>query len=139
MKYIDGSGMVLGRLASKTAKMLLEGEEVYVANADKVIIVGKRDMILKRYRDKRSLVHPRKGPYYPKRADRILKRTVRDMLPYQKPKGRKALSHFKAFIGKPEEYFPEGTKYTKIEDADRGRPYKYIELGEVSRLLGAKE
>ena len=33
---IDGEGLVLGRLASKVSKKLLQGEEITVLNADKI-------------------------------------------------------------------------------------------------------
>ena len=36
---IDGEGCVLGRLASVTSKNLLEGEEVVILNAEKIMIL----------------------------------------------------------------------------------------------------
>jgi len=36
MIYINAEGMVLGRLSSAVAKMLLKGDEVYVFNAEKL-------------------------------------------------------------------------------------------------------
>ena len=138
MKYINAEGMVLGRLASKVAKLALEGEEVYVANVEKAIIIGNKDMIKQKYLQKRELVHPRKGPYFPKRPDMIFKRTVRGMLPYKKPRGREAYKRIKAFVGMPEKYFPKDVEFTPVPEADKGRPYKYVELGEISRELGGK-
>ena len=136
MKYIDGKGKVMGRLASHVAKLLLEGEQVYVGNVEKIIIVGDKRMILKKYRKKQELIHTRKGPYYPRRPDRIFKRTVKNMLPYQKHRGRAALENFRAFVGMPDEYFPKKAKFSQVKDADRGTPVKYIELGDVSKMIG---
>ena len=41
MMIIDGEGCVLGRLASVTSKNLLEGEEVVILNAEKIMLTGK--------------------------------------------------------------------------------------------------
>ena len=38
MMIIDGEGCVLGRLASITSKNLLEGEEVVILNAEKIML-----------------------------------------------------------------------------------------------------
>ena len=138
MKYINAEGLVLGRLASKAAKLALDGEEVYIANIEKAIIVGNKDMIKERYLQKRELLHTRKGPYFPKRPERIFKRTVRGMLPYKKPRGREAYKKVKAFVGMPDKYFPKNAEFIQVPEADKGRPYKYIELGEISRALGGK-
>ena len=43
MMIIDGEGCVLGRLASITSKNLLEGEEVVILNAEKIMLTGNKD------------------------------------------------------------------------------------------------
>ena len=40
---INGEGHILGRLASITSKKLLEGEEVIILNADKIMLTGNKD------------------------------------------------------------------------------------------------
>ena len=42
MMIIDGEGCVLGRLASITSKNLLEGEEVVILNAEKIMLTKSR-------------------------------------------------------------------------------------------------
>ncbi|MCE4599363.1 MAG: uL13 family ribosomal protein, partial [Desulfurococcales archaeon] len=37
---VDGSGMILGRLASIVAKKLLEGYRIHVVNAEKIVVSG---------------------------------------------------------------------------------------------------
>ena len=49
MKVIDSEGLILGRLATQTAKMLLEGEEVVILNAEKAVVSGSPRMIMKEY------------------------------------------------------------------------------------------
>jgi large subunit ribosomal protein L13 len=136
MNVISAENLVLGRLASNVAKRLLKGEEIIIVNAEKTIITGSRDSILKDYRERRKLVHPRKGPYYPKSPDRILKRSVRGMIPYKKSSGKEAFKRLKVYQGVPKEL--SGKEIQTIESAQAAGTVKYITLGEVSKLLGSK-
>lgn len=136
MKIIDADGLILGRLSSMLAKQLLNGEEIVVINAEKSIITGKRKMIFAKYKKMRDLSHARKGPHYPRMPDMILKRTVRGMIPYQKPHGRKAIKNLKVYIGTPKEF--ENKKSESISSASSESLSQFVELGEVSRYLGAK-
>ncbi|KAA0002637.1 MAG: 50S ribosomal protein L13 [Thermoplasmata archaeon] len=132
MAVIDATGAPLGRLASVVAKRLLEGEKIVVINAEKAIIVGNKREIKKRYEAKRKIGGTkRKGPYFPRMPDRIIKRTVRGMLPYQQPKGRKAYKNFKAYIGVPDELEKE-----KVEKFKYKTTSNHITLEELSRHLG---
>lgn len=144
---INAEGRVLGRLASYIAKHLLEDgkkvregkikeiEEIIVVNAEKVIITGSKEAIMERYFFMRTVGTYRKGPFYPRMPHKILKRTVRGMLPYQKPHGRKALKALKVHIGIPNEYSKK--KFKKLEFGEIKSP-KFMELGEISIKLGAE-
>ncbi|MEM4269848.1 MAG: uL13 family ribosomal protein, partial [Candidatus Caldarchaeum sp.] len=46
---VNAEGYRLGRLASKVAKLLLEGHRVKVFNAEKALITGSRSSILEHY------------------------------------------------------------------------------------------
>lgn len=94
MRIINADGLILGRLASRVAKMLLEGEEVVIVNAEKAVITGNREVIFSKYKQRtglRTLTNPRRGPFYPKRSDEIVRRTIRGMLPWKTDRGRKRL------------------------------------------------
>ena len=138
VEVIDAKGLVIGRLSTHVAKKLLSDKELEIAivNAEKAIVSGNRKMVLKRYIKKRELNHPRKGPNFPKLPDRILKRTIRGMLPYQQPKGREALKRVKVYIGTPRDL--EGKKTKTVEAAKNKGLESFVELGEISRILGAK-
>ena len=101
MKVIEASECIMGRLASAVAKSLLNGEEVHIVNAENAVISGSKDMVFGEYVSKRNLNHPRKGPYYPRMPHMMLKRAVRGMIPYQKPKGREAFKRLKVDVGTP--------------------------------------
>lgn len=136
MQVIDGSEHILGRLATHVAKQLLNGEEVAVINAEKIVITGKKESILADYKHRRKIGKTRKGPFYPRMPDRLFRRSVRGMMPYQEPKGRTAYKRLKVYVGVPKELEKEET--AKIEKAlDKGALRK-VYLGEISRLLGAK-
>ena len=135
-EIIDGTGLILGRLASEVAKRVLEGKEVVVVNAEKCIISGSKAQILERYTMKQHLGGPhRSGPFYPRMPDQILRRTVRGMLPYKKPRGKAAYRRFKAYIGVPKEF--EGRAFQTVESAKNRGIVKYMELGELAKNLGA--
>jgi large subunit ribosomal protein L13 len=136
MKIIDASECIMGRLASSVAKSLLNGEEVHIINAENAVISGSKDMVFGEYVSKRNLNHPRKGPYYPRMPHMMLKRAVRGMIPYQKPKGREAFKRLKVDIGTPLALQKE--KAEIIENAKMKDSTKYIRLGDVSKNLGAK-
>ncbi|MDI6723558.1 MAG: 50S ribosomal protein L13 [Methanobacterium sp.] len=137
---IDGEGLVLGRLASTVSKKLLNGEKIVVLNAEKIVISGTKEWAYARYKqrvDRASISNPRRmGPKYPRRPDDIFRRTVRGMLPYRKTTGREAFKGLKVYVGVPQEF--EDAEVFKVQDAQPKNIKKSIELGEVSRLLGAK-
>ncbi|MBI2597806.1 MAG: 50S ribosomal protein L13 [Candidatus Diapherotrites archaeon] len=104
MTVIDGTTHRLGRLASSIAKRLLKGEQIDVVNSEKVIIIGNREQIIKKYRVRQSLQHhgnPKGGPKFYKMPNMIVKSAVRGMLPSKTTTGRDALKRFKAHIGVP--------------------------------------
>ena len=116
------------------------GEEVVVLNAEKIMITGNKDWAYAKYKqrvDRASISNPRDlGPKYPRRPDDIFRRTVRGMLPFKKSKGRTAFKCLKAYVGVPEEF--ENIEAEMIPEAEYNDIKKGIELGEVSKLLGAK-
>jgi large subunit ribosomal protein L13 len=135
MIFIDADGAVLGRLASEVAKRLLNGEDITVINAEKALITGSKGNIMFQYKQMRFVGSTRKGPYFPRMPDRILRRTVRGMLPFNQYRGRSAYKRLRVYIGVPREL---GKVSAQKLGARALRNPRHMELGEVSRLLGAK-
>ena len=139
---------VLGRLASVVAKQLIsakkagEDTRVIIVNAEKAIVTGKRSSVLSDYRAKYELNHARKGPFFPRMPDQILKRTVRGMLPYQKnSSGRSALKSLRVEIGTPSDLsgdLPDGCEWGDSTKIDRPLPQRFVRLGDISKELGVK-
>ncbi|MDH4123047.1 MAG: 50S ribosomal protein L13 [Thermoplasmata archaeon] len=136
MRVIDADGLVLGRMCSTVAKNLLEGEEITIVNADKVLISGNRKSIMEEYERSRGQGKVHKGPFYPRMPDSILKRTVSRMMQHRKAHGKAAMSRLTVHIGVPPEF--KDAKFEKIETAMKADLKKYMTLGDVSRELGAK-
>lgn len=137
---IDAEGSVAGRLASVVAKRLLRGENIVIINAEKAIITGKPQRIIKEYMKRvsewRTHYNPKKlGPKIPKRPDRVLKRMVRGMLPHKKPRGRLAYKRLKVYIGIPEDI--DFSKAIKVKEAMRkNETVPFITLRELYKMLG---
>ncbi|MCZ2808375.1 MAG: 50S ribosomal protein L13 [Candidatus Bathyarchaeota archaeon] len=132
---IDAKGLILGRMASIIAKRLLQGESVIVLNAEKTAISGKRLQIVKEAKTFLEVGHPRKGPYHPRRPDKIVRRTIRGMLPRQKPKGRQAFKRLRVYLGAPME-FEDKEIQTILEASAEKLKSPYITVGELAKEIG---
>ncbi len=131
---IDAEGAVLGRLCTAVAKRLLQGEEIAVVNSEKAIVTGKKVMIKAHYKHEREVGTYRKGPFFPRMPDRMVKRCVRGMIPYQEPHGRTAFKRLRCYIGVPKEL--QGKPLEKITSAAK-HPTSYMTLQEIAQFLGA--
>jgi large subunit ribosomal protein L13 len=135
IRIIDAEGATLGRLCTTVAKNLLEGDEIALVNVEKAVISGKKFKIKEQFKEKRELGTYRKGPFYHRSPEKMVKRSVRGMLPYQTPKGRAALKRLKCYIGVPDQF--QGEKAESIPNAKKHH-VDYITIQELSRSLGAK-
>jgi len=136
---INAEGLVAGRLASVVAKRLLRGERIVIVNAEKAIIIGKRKEIVRRFKRRlawRTYYNPEKrGPKLPKRPDLLLKRMVRGMLPWKKPRGREAYRRLRVYMGIPPEY--KGASYEDVPEARKEFiKLETITLEELAREIG---
>ena len=103
---VDATNHVAGRLASNVAKLLLGGSRVSIVNCERIMISGTRSNIVGEYRaflEIASILHPKHGPFHPRRPDTIISRMIRGMLPREKPSGRAARRRLRAYVGAPRE------------------------------------
>jgi LSU ribosomal protein L13P len=138
MTIIDADGLIMGRLASTVAKKLLAGEEIDIINAEKAVISGSKYTTLREYDETLRRGKPEFGPYFPKRPDRILKRTIRGMIPYKRARGKDAMGRLKVYVGVPMELKDKESIQIVEASMDRLSSNKYLRLGDVSTKLGAK-
>ncbi len=138
---IDGTNQILGRMATRVAKMLLDGFEVHIINSEKVVLSGDPRMVVEGYRLLLN-VKTHKNPYRhkikrPRNPRNLVKDAIKGMLPTEKRRGREALSRLKVYIGRPKEF--ENVNPIRFPDADAQRlTKKYVTVGEVVKRLGWK-
>ncbi|WP_123624585.1 50S ribosomal protein L13 [Halorubrum sp. CSM-61] len=134
---VDARDCILGRVSSKVAQRVLDGETVAVVNAENAVITGNEEATMETYHTRAELGSD-SGPYYPKRPDRIFKRAIRGMLPYKTEDGREAFSNVRVYVGNP--YERDEDAETVVLDGtslDRLSNIKFTTLGDISESLGA--
>jgi large subunit ribosomal protein L13 len=135
---INGDSLILGRLASLTAQRALAGEEIAIVNVEKAIISGSRARVLANYNHKRVRGAADWGPYFPRRPDHIMKRTIRGMLPYKRPRGVDAMKRIRCYVGVPVQYVGKELEVLEEAHMDRLNNPQFVTLGAVCTSLGAK-
>ena len=132
---INADGLIMGRMATMIAKRLLNGEEMVIVNSEKAVLSGKRKMKVEEAKKFLEAGSPERGPFHYRRPDRIVRKTVRGMLPYKQPKGKQAYKRLKVFIGIPNEL-----KDKKIETIMDARAEKltcpFFTVGELAKEIG---
>ena len=155
---LDASNLVLGRLASETAKILLGKENkvtgkdsegnlktvnvkpedtIFIINAEECIITGDPKVTTKRYLSrihKKVLTNPRRGPFHARQPEEIVKRAVRGMIGWKKPSSHKVYSRLRVYVDSPNEKISkQAISFTHIS-ADKTLS-KRITVGELGRRL----
>jgi large subunit ribosomal protein L13 len=132
---VNAEGLILGRMSSKVAKRLLNSEEVIIINAEKAVISGKRKSKVAEAKEFLEVGAPKKGPFHYRRPDRIVLKTVRGMLPIRQPKGKKALSNLRVFMGVPEELKNQKTETLSDAQASKLKGPRFL-LAELAKEIG---
>ena len=132
---VNAEGLIVGRMASKVAKRLLNGEEVIILNAEKAVFSGKRKAKILEAHIFLEVGAPVRGPFHYRRPDRFLRKTVRGMVPYKQPKGKEAYGRLKVFMGVPLEY--NGKEMITFEEASSANlKGPHFTLGELAKEIG---
>lgn len=134
---VDARDCILGRVSSNVAQAALDGDRVAVVNAEHAVITGNTEDTMETYQTRADLGSD-SGPYFPKRPDRIFKRTIRGMVPYKTDSGREAFSNVRVYVGNP--YERDDDHEAVVLDGtslDRLSNIKFTTLGEISEALGA--
>ncbi len=135
---VDGTDHIAGRLCSNVAKLLLQGNRVSIVNCDKIMISGKRKSIVEEYKaflEIASILHPKHGPFHPRRPDTMISRMVRGMLPRKKPSGQAALKRLRAYIDVPKEL--KSIKKIQFENAKIKKSNSYFtSMGSLGETIG---
>ncbi len=142
---VDATDQIVGRMASHVAKMLQEGWEVAIINAEKAVLSGDPRRVVKGYQillDVKVHTNPYRNKIKrPRTPIGIVKDAVKGMLPKHNTKGREALKRLKVYIGEPaeveERFKKEGYAKISFPDAKVVRlSGKYITVAEVAKRMG---
>jgi len=136
---IDANNLILGRIATISAKKALMGERVDIINCEKAVITGSRREVLEKFKRRVKRGIPSKGPYYPKRADMLVRRSIRGMLPYKQEKGRKAFKRIRCYIGHPEKFKDKKIETVKKADFSKIPVLRYVRVGELCKEIGKND
>lgn len=133
---IDAENLIVGRLGAVVAKKALLGERIDIVNAEKAVVSGRRQVVLQRMKERVSRGYWSKGPHFRRNPDMLLKRMIRNMLPFKQPKGEAALKRIMCWVGVPEQF-----KDKKLETVEQARIPElpstgYVTINEISRFLG---
>jgi large subunit ribosomal protein L13 len=135
---IDGDGLILGRMSSIVAKRLLKGETIDIVNAEKMVVSGKKKMVINKEKEFLNVGGHEKGPVHFRQPHRIVRRTIRGMLPYRKAHGREAFKRLKVHIGVPDEF--EGAELEKMEKYHSSNlNRRFVTVGEIAENIGWKK
>merc|ERR1712212_961024 len=140
---IDGSGHLMGRLASVIAKQILSGQRIVVVRCESICISGnfyRNKLKVLEYLRKRMNTKPSRGPYHFRAPSKCLFKVVRGMIPHKTKRGMEALNRLKVFDGIPTPYdkqkrmvVPSALRVLKLKP---GR--KYCQIGRLSHETGWK-
>jgi len=132
---VNAEGLIVGRLCSKVAKMLLNGDEVIILNAEKAVFSGKKKSKVAEAKQFLEVGAPERGPFHYRRPDKYLRKTVRGMLPFKQPKGKSAYKRLKVFMGVPKELKDQQMiTFNEASSADLKGPH--FTLLELAREIG---
>ena len=136
---IDASGLVAGRLSSKIAKKIIEGETVIIVNAEKAVMVGRREATMEKWKgriDARVLSNPHFGPKYERIPSRILKRMIKGMLPNRKVTAERLMKQVKIYNNVPKNLKDQTFETMPVVKCNK--KHDFLELKELAQLLGGK-
>jgi large subunit ribosomal protein L13 len=133
--YVNADGLIVGRMSTYVAKRLLNGEEVIILNAEKAVFSGKKKSKIAEAKQFLEVGAPERGPFHYRRPDRMVKKTIRGMVPFKQPKGKAAFKRLKVYMGVPLEF--KDQKAITFEDANASKiKGPHFTLAEVAKEIG---
>ena len=133
--FVNAEGLIVGRMCSKVAKRLLNGEEVIILNSEKAVFSGKKKSKIAEAHLFLEVGAPMRGPFHYRRPDRFLRKTVRGMVPFKQPKGKNAYKRLKVFMGVPLEFKDQKMiTFDEAQSSDLKGPH--FTLGELAKEIG---
>ena len=104
---VDGRGHLLGRLASRVAKELLNGQRIVVVRCEQINKSGslfRNKLKLTDHLQKTRSANPSRGHIHWRTPSRMFWKCVRGMMPHKTSRGAAAMARLKVFEGIPYPY-----------------------------------
>jgi len=140
---VDCKGHLLGRLAAKVAKELLQGQKIVCVRAEELNISGtmhRNHLKFLAFLRKTCNTNPRRGAHHYRSPSKMFWRTVRGMLPHKTKRGALALARLKVYDGIPAEFgktkrmvVPEALRVLRLNPERR-----FIVLKDLAGRVGWK-
>ena len=135
---IDAKDTILGRLGSFVAKQALLGKKVDVINCEEIVISGRKAATLSEYIRRLHRGAPGKGPFFYRRPDFFVKRTIRGMLPFKRARGKDVFKNIKCHIGTPDNLKNEKALKVNKAGVEILHSADYLKVKEVCKAVGWK-
>ena len=135
---IDATDLLVGRLGTVVAKKALLGEKIDIINAEKAVISGSKKVVLDRIKNRVSRGTPAKGPFFIRSPDRLLKRMIRNMLPFKQPKGEVAFKRIMCWTGVPVEFKDKKAETIESANVSKLPSLNYVSLAVISKEIGGR-
>ena len=132
---VDAKNMIVGRLGTFVAKKALLGEKIDIINAEEAVISGKKPEVLAKFKQRVERGTWAKGPHFKRNPDVLLKRLIRNMLPYKSPRGRDAFKNIMCWEGIPPQFKDKEAVVFKEADASK-LTINSVRVKDISRFLG---
>merc|ERR1712127_410871 len=104
---IDGSKAIMGKLASRVAKALLNGQKIVVVRCENIIVNNDMLFNVRKSKDwirKRQISKPTRSQKHFRSPAMIFWQAVRGSLKYKINKGKEAIEKLKVINGCPKPY-----------------------------------
>ncbi len=142
VRVIDATGLIVGRLATRVAKMAMSGEDVKIVNCERAVLSGKQNQILGKWRERKHRTDAFKGPFISILPDRIVRRAIRGMLPHKNAKtegsrGSQAFRRIMCYISVPDNL--KNQKFETVRGAESDKlASEFMTVGRLAQLLRTK-
>ena len=136
---IDAKDAILGRLGSFAAKQALLGNTVDIINCEEIVISGSKESILREHIRTLHRGAPWKGPYFYRRPDFFVKRTIRGMLPFKRSRGQDIYKKIKCHIGIPNDLKDEKAVRVPNVGLERLHSSDHLKVKDVCMAVGWKQ
>jgi large subunit ribosomal protein L13 len=136
---VNAEKMVAGRLSSKVAKALINGETITIVNAENVVLVGRKEDLLRKFVarvDAAVKSNPHYGPKYDRIPSKMLRKMVKGMLPNKSRTNERLISNLTVYNSIPKEFKEQ--EFANIEGVMFNERNDSLTLGEIAKLLGGK-